>query len=439
MQILCATDFTKPAVAAADVALAMAKKLGLPLRLLHCGADFVVMGDLPYAVTNDDPARAQLNAEATRLMSPEVEITAEFRKGVEWQEIVAAASEQPTRLIVLGSVVKGVAERWLIGSVAERVAESAPVPTLVIRQPDILLGWLNGQVDVRLLCAVDFTASADAAIAEIKELLPLGLAEIGAAHVFPDEEATFSEELRTLRQRDISQRLHAVLGDVPVKVHLRDASGQPSAVFLKTAQEQQSGLLVIGTHQRHGWERLKISSFSRNVLSHAAANVLCVPATSLAQDISIPDIRRVLVAIDFSDASVETLRQAHGLLRRGGAIHLVHVYHPPAAGVNPVIASKVYFDHSMASAKAKEEAEAKMKAFPPSLLDVPGVAITTAVLAGNDIAATLWNCAKIFGADIICAGTKRHSRLEAALFGSTIEALLAQARKPVFVVPPPAE
>ena len=67
MQILCATDFSKSATDAADVAAALAKKMKLPLRLVHCGQDFIVMGDLPVVVADERPVKDQLRREAERL------------------------------------------------------------------------------------------------------------------------------------------------------------------------------------------------------------------------------------------------------------------------------------------------------------------------------------------------------------------------------------
>jgi nucleotide-binding universal stress UspA family protein len=115
----------------------------------------------------------------------------------------------------------------------------------------------------------------------------------------------------------------------------------------------------------------------------------------------------------------------------------MHVCFEPSSGINPVIASEVYFDHSIATAKARKEAEEKIKALPLSLLTVPGVAITSEVLAHHDIAAAICDAAERKGADVICMGTKGRSRTGAALLGSTVQAVLARAHKPVFVITPP--
>lgn len=437
MQILCATDFSKPSMAAADVAAAIAKKLHLSLRLVHCSQDWVVMGDLPVVVSDDKAARDHLKSEAERHRATGLDVAEDFRNGSASFEIVDAASEQPTKMIVLGSVGKGMADRWLIGSVAERVAESASVPTLVVRQPELLQSWLSGETSLRLLCGVDFTISSDAAIAAIQPLITIGQVEVEATYVCPSEVPFVSKEQELIHQRDVWEQLHARLGELPFKVHVRSVAGLPAAEFLHTADEQIFSLLVVGTHQRHGWQRLKASSFSRNVLTHASTNVLCVPAATGTKDDRIPTIRRVLLATNFTDVCNEALRHAHSLLPSGGAIHILHVCPEPTRGINPIIASDVYFDHSLASAKAKQEAKKHIQDLPRSWMQVPGVAITSEVLSHFNTAAAICDAANRSGADVICMGTKGHSRTGVAILGSTVQGVLALSHKPVFVVTPP--
>jgi nucleotide-binding universal stress UspA family protein len=437
MQILCATDFSKPAMAAADVAAALAKKLHLSLRLVHCAQDWVVMGDLPVVVPDDKAARDHLKGEAERHRATGLDVAEDFRHGSASFEIVDAASEQPTKMIVLGSVGKGMADRWLIGSVAERVAESASVPTLVVRQPELLQSWLSGETSLRLLCSVDFTVSSDAAIAAIQPLITIGQIEVEATYICPSEVSFVSKEQELIHQRDVWEHLHSRLGNMPFKVHVRSVAGLPATEFLHTADEQRSSLLVVGTHQRHGWQRLKAPSFSRNVLAHASTNVLCVPSALSTPDTRVPTIRRVLLATNFTPVCTEAIRHAHSLLPSGGSIHLVHVCHEPTSGINPVIASEVFFDHSIATTKAREEAQVKLKALHATLMTVPGVTITSEVLTHYDFAAAICDAADRCGAEVICMGTKGHSRTGVALLGSTVQAVIARAHKPVFVVTPP--
>src|SRR5262245_16456556 len=101
MQILCATDFSTSAAGAADVAAALAKKLNLPLKLLHCDPDLVVAGELPIVEMVDSQAPEQLEEEAARLRGTGVEVTTEFCQGSPSWEIIDAASVQETKWIIL--------------------------------------------------------------------------------------------------------------------------------------------------------------------------------------------------------------------------------------------------------------------------------------------------------------------------------------------------
>jgi nucleotide-binding universal stress UspA family protein len=435
MSILCPTDFSQPALAAADTAAALATKMKLPMRLLHCGKDWI--GEVPMLQPADGAVRAQLKNEADRLRTTGIEVTEEFRRGNASIEIISAAEEQPTHLILMGSTGTGKAERWLIGSVAERVAEGATVPTLVVRDPAGLQDWLSDHIPLRLFCGVDFTVSADVALAATVPLLSLGTVELEAAHVRPAESPVVSKEQQIRRQQEVWQRMRTVLGDRPVNVQVCYSSDHPAVEFIHQAEEHGANLIVVGTHQRHGLRRLFVPSFSRSVLAHAKTNVLCVPVVSGQPDTHIPAVRRVLLATNFTPVCTEALRHAQSLLPTGGAIHLVHVVHEPTSGLNPVLASEIYFDQSLATEAEKSAAEQQIKSLPAALLAAPNVAITTEILAHHDVAAAICDAADRNDADIICMGTKAHSRTSVALLGSTVQDVIAGAHRPVFVIPLP--
>jgi len=435
MSILCATDFSAAAVSAADVAAALAKRLNQPLRLVHCARDWVVAGEMVVVLSNDAALRARLEAEAARLRTDGLEVNTELRSGVPHHEILATVAHERPAFLVLGSVGDGNPENLLIGSVAERVAESAPVPTLLVRKSKVLLDWLRGTEGLRLLCGVDRTASSDAAIAGVVPLVALGEVEIEAASVLTEREEAYAGDPE-VRQRDVWERVRELLGDGPVQVHVRDGAESAVAGFLEIAEEREAGLLVVGTHQRHGLDRLTAPSFSRAVMTHAKSNVLCVPAAAVKASHRIPKIRRVLVPTNFSEAWPNALRHAYSLLPGGGSIHIVHVCPAPRRGINPLVASAVYFDHSLESVKAQEEAEAKLRALPEDLLKVPEVTVTWEVIIHDHVAATLCAAAERAGADVICMESKGISPAGAFL-GSTVLGVLRHAHKPVFVVTPP--
>lgn len=438
MSILCATDFSPCAQEAADVAVALAQKLSLPLRLVHCAHDYVMMGDLPVTAPDDRLATEQLKTEAQRLRDggSGVVITEELRHGGPGWDLVEAAVEQPTKLIVLGSTGKGAAGRWLLGSVAEAVAEDAPVPCLVVRRPDILQAWMKSRVELEALCAVDLADSSDTAIAWLGTLVSISPTRIDAAYVQSTQDEGSMLEEPSARQRDVWEKVRGILGEVPVDVHMRTTSGGAAQEFLKLVEDRNPGLVVVGSRHLHGLSRLTSRSFSRRVLAHARSNVLCVPSRPKTGP-AVPGVHRVLVATDLGPLAADTLRHARSLLPSGGGIHLLHVCHDPSPGLNPAIVSEVYFDHSLAMAKARELAAQQLKELASAHVDAGGATITSEVLSHHNVAEAICATAARLGADVICMGTKGHSRVGAALLGSTVQSVLARAHKPVFIITPP--
>ena len=437
MSILCATDFSPCAQGAADVAALLAKKLKLPLHLVHCGIDYIVMGDLPLIVPDDRHDIEKLHTEAERLRGFGAEVTEDFRHGSAISELLVAAKEQPTELIVLGFAGRS-AGRSLLGSIAESVAESAPFPTLVVRQPDVLISWLRDEAVLDLLLGLDLAASSDAAIAWVGRLAKVGRIQAGAAHVGSARDKTTSPDEHIAHEQDVWDKMHAALPDLPLTVHAPEVSGHPTEHFLDLVKDNGAGLVVVGSRQRHGLKRLKSTSFSRRVLACAGTNVLCVPAQAVAAT-AVPVIHRVLAAVDLDGQDCDVLRHAHSLLEGDGEIRLVHVCLEPSGGINPVIASEIYFDHSLAIAQEREEAEKKLKALPAALLQAPGVRISSEVLTHHDVAGAICEVAERFGADAICMGSRGRSRVASALLGSTVQGVLSHAGKPVLVVSPSTE
>lgn len=434
MSILCATDFSPCAQKAADVAVLLAQKLSLPLRLVHCAEDALVIGDLPVPPPDDHVLTEELRTEAERLRQKGASVIEELRHGGVIWELVTAAQEQATELLVLGSTGKGMAERWLIGSVAEAVAEKTPVPCLVVRRPEVLLAWMHGRLELEVLCAVDLGASSDSAITWLGTLAAAGPAKLEAVRVLPTGEEGATPDLHHACERAVREKVRASVGDCPLEVRVTETTGRPAQDFLGLAEERNPGLVVIGSRQHHGLSRIMSPSFSRRVLAHATGNVLCVPSHPKVSK-EAPCVRRVLVATDLGELAADTVRHARSLLPGGGAIHLLHVCHDPSPGLNPAVASAVYFDHSLAMAKMRESVMQKVNELSSSMTG-GGVTISTEVLSHNNVAAAICAAAGRVGADVICMGSKGHSRLGAALLGSTVQSVLAHAGRPVFVVPP---
>src|SRR3954468_7953716 len=119
--ILCATDFSEPAMVAAEVAAVLARKAKSRLVLVH---GINERGEIPrrYWPLMVESTRPLLLAEADRLRRFEVPVSEELAGGMPDEGVVQCASEMNAWMMVLGSAGKGSFERWILGSTAERLA-----------------------------------------------------------------------------------------------------------------------------------------------------------------------------------------------------------------------------------------------------------------------------------------------------------------------------
>src|SRR6185503_8707399 len=183
-QIICGTDFSIHANEAMGAAAAIAGRLHIPLLLVHVLEDAAFMGTAEKLRGQlRKSAQQKLTQEAARLRDREVEVRTELLEGRPETELARIATRLESRLLVTASLGHIAISRILIGSVAERTAEAAPVPTLVVRDAKPLIEWAEGKRTLNVFIAGDFTGSADAAIRWVKELRRIGPCQVVLGHV----------------------------------------------------------------------------------------------------------------------------------------------------------------------------------------------------------------------------------------------------------------
>lgn len=132
-EILVPIDFSGPSQRACDFAVALASTYGAGLVLLR------VVEPLPAyaadAATTDALMEAEARALADRaeLLRPHTaSLQTELVAGIAWQEIVRVAAERKVDLVVMGTHGRRGLARALLGSVAERVVRTCPVPVVTV-------------------------------------------------------------------------------------------------------------------------------------------------------------------------------------------------------------------------------------------------------------------------------------------------------------------
>lgn len=326
MVILCGTDFTARAAAAADVAAAVSVQTNDPLVLVHV-----------LERGNVEDANEQLRAEAERLCTrlPGLQVTTRLELGIADEILtrLAQPDEQNARLVVVSSLGRRAPARWILGSVAERTAQASPVPVLVVRDARPFTAWLNGERRLRIVVGFDFSATATAALRWTSELGRVAPCDVVVAHVtWPSEAGS-----EPLLQNDLRARIHEqTWPSGSPKIRIASVARGRGDALAQLAADEQADLLVVGTRQLHGPNRLWSETVSRGALCHAATSVACVPVAAPPEshtdaDDEVADLATQLEAHPFlrgvsgdllrrlASISRETRLAAGAMLLRAGA------------------------------------------------------------------------------------------------------------------------
>lgn len=145
-----------------------------------------------------------------------------------------------------------------------------------------------------------------------------------------------------------------------------------------------------------------------------------------------PDIKQILVPLDFSSNSALALDYAHGLARKfDAAVHLVHVCEVPTMMTPALDAYAIaYADWSQ---RLGDEAERELNKVCAGLTDVK---VTTEVLFGG-AASAIVEAAAANKVDLIVMGTHGHGAVMHVLMGNVAERVVRLAACPVLTVREP--
>ncbi|WP_129115881.1 universal stress protein [Halegenticoccus tardaugens] len=136
-EILLPTDGSPPADAALEHAFDLAKRYDARLHAL-----FVVQNDVYTRFTADagvianaldEEARATLDGIEATASENGIDVVTTVAEGRPYEEILAYADEAGIDLVVMGTHGRSGLDRYLIGSVTERVVRAADAPVLTVR------------------------------------------------------------------------------------------------------------------------------------------------------------------------------------------------------------------------------------------------------------------------------------------------------------------
>lgn len=224
----------------------------------------------------------------------------------------------------------------------------------------------------------------------------------------------YRDESRELLQRQVAD----VADEVRWQFEITDES--PVEAIVNHARQLHAGLIVIGL-RRHGvMHRVVAGDLLRSVVRMAGVPVLAVRPDLVA----LP--RRVVVAVDFGEASVRAASMARHILADDGEMHLVHV-----------VTDSAHRDSSPASLTGAGPFTRAMRDLASMIDDLragPGMTITSHVIEGERGAA-IDGFAERVRADLLAVGSDEHPLFDRLVNGSVSMGLARTAHRSMLVVP----
>jgi nucleotide-binding universal stress UspA family protein len=207
------------------------------------------------------------------------------RAGAPAATIVHYAAEAGTDLVVLGTHGHTGFERFMLGSVTEKVVRKAPCPVLTVpkragEQPE-------SPLFSRIVCGVDFSEVSDRAVRHALSLAQEARGHVTLLHVLdwlPD--AHFAKypqfDLDHFRRSQLSEARLRLDRLVPEEARnwcqpeTRVACGKPYQQILATAQKEEADLIVLGVHGHGALDRMLFGSSTEHVVRQATCPVLTI-------------------------------------------------------------------------------------------------------------------------------------------------------------------
>jgi nucleotide-binding universal stress UspA family protein len=135
--ILRPTDFSIRSKSAFDLACAIAHDYGARVVVVHVQPPRMMGGEVQALITRPEEVEQELRAELNRLQPQNASTRIErvLKMGEAATEILRAADETSSNVIVMGTHGRTGLSRLLMGSVAEAVSRKANCPVLTVRHP----------------------------------------------------------------------------------------------------------------------------------------------------------------------------------------------------------------------------------------------------------------------------------------------------------------
>lgn len=265
--------------------------------------------------------------------------------------------------------------------------------------------------------AVDLAKRFDATLHVLHVMRPMALP------VWPMVDAGQNDELRQSALKRCDEQVREFTSDARTEYHV--VEGTPRDEIHRFADEHEVDLLTLSTHGRSGIKRFVMGSTAERLVRTAPCNVLVVrpPLAGLS------DLKKILVATDFSKNSELAVREAMDLAKPETTVLLAHVVEELDAAIGHVMQGEGLLN---VNEQIRLGAQRQLEDFRDETI---GADAPVEFRIGDGVpSAGIAQLAADEAVDLVVIASKGHSSVMRFLLGSTAERVVRLAPCSVWVV-----
>lgn len=281
---------------------------------------------------------------------------------------------------------------------------------------------------MRVLCATDLLPKSEPAIERAGLVADQLGADLTLLHiVVPGESERALEQTLTTAVARMTSRAQPPLWQGRRTPDVAVRAGNPARIILDAVAQSKARLLVLGPHRKRPLRDAFEGTIAEKALTARNCPLLVV------RDEARSSYRRILLALDLSDASASAVRAAESLVIAPEAdLAIVHAHEPPYQGM--LHYADVGMDSAVRYANSwRREARRAVR----DLLKYEGAdfARYDILVEQQPAAVGILRAIKRYRPDLLVMGTAGGGRLRRALVGSVANRVLHEAACDALIVP----
>ena len=282
----------------------------------------------------------------------------------------------------------------------------------------IVVGVGGGDPESVLQAARVLAPASAAGVVAVSVLAPLPVSIPGeAAWMIP---SGYEEERFTDCMMQLATRLET-FGGAATSWARKVVHGSPAFALTNLAREQHAAMLIVGIGRHSPFDRIFGGETALRTIQRAPCPVLVVH-----REFAGP-FHDVVIATDFSPASVAAARAVIPMLSPTATLHVVHAWEPSASTDSR---------HTAANEAYSRALPESFRRFVDLIGVPPDIAVKTIAREGHAAQCVL-DYASAHHADLITAGRHGRSLLQRILVGSQTTALVRAAERSLLIAPEP--